>query len=160
MANTNLSTIGRFSSQMLTYLGTQRTVKNVFGGVGNTYKYETGTTVFPSPGSISQAALGAGVVGSYAPSDYNATICYFLSRGASQVYAEAMTGLVIDIALLLGISPAELLIKSESAGMNMFTADAYTAFNLLRDTGNQVGKATSVDNRYSCLLYTSPSPRD
>lgn len=149
MADTSISTIGRFSSQMLTYLGTQKTVKNVFGGVGNTFKYETGTTVFPSPGSISQAALGAGVPGSYSPTEYNTTLCYFLSRGATQVYAQTMTALAIDIAVLIGISTAELLVKSEADGLILFGPDAYRAFNLLRDTGNQLGRATSVDNRYS-----------
>jgi hypothetical protein len=149
MANTNILSIGRFSSQMLTYLGTQRTVKNVFGGIGNTYKYETGTTVYPSPGSVSQAALGAGVVGSYSLSDYNSVLCYFLSRGATQVYAETMTALVIDMATIVGITPGELLVKSEIAGKTIFSSDAYSAFNLLRDTGNQVGRATSVDNKRS-----------
>jgi hypothetical protein len=134
---------------MLTYLGTQRTVKNVFGGVGNTYKYNTGTTVYPSPGSVSQAALGAGVVGSYSLSDYNSVLCYFLSRGATQAYAETMTALAIDIATMLGITPGELLVKSEENGKTVFSLEAYSAFNLLRDTGNQVGRATSVDNKRS-----------
>lgn len=149
MANSNISSIGRFSSQMLTYLGTQRTVKSVFGGVGNTFKYATGTTVFPSPGSVSLAALGAGVPGSYSLSEYNSVLCYFLSRGGSQVYSETMTGLAIDIATILGISPAELLVRSEVNGKTILTPDAYRAFNLLRDTSHQVGRATSVDNRYS-----------
>ena len=81
MAASNIPSIGRFSSQMLTYLGTQRTVENVGGSIANTYKYASGPTVFPSPGSISQAALGAGVVGSFSTSSYDSTKCYFLSRG-------------------------------------------------------------------------------
>lgn len=149
MAASNIPSIGRFSSQMLTYLGTQRTVKVVSSSIANTYKYSTGTTVFPSPGSVSQAALGAGVVGNYSPESYNSTKCYFLSRGASQLYADAMTGLSIDIAAILDISPEELLVRSEITGKTKFTTDAYIAFNKLRDPGNQVGTAVSANNKNS-----------
>lgn len=148
MAST-ISSIGRFSSQMLTYLGTQRTVKIVPGSIDNTFKYATGITVFPNPGSISQAALGAGVVGNYSGATYNSTKCYFLSRGATEVYADTMTGLTIDIANMLGISTAELLVQSEVNGVTTLTSDAYRSFNMLRDSGNQVGTATGVNNRYS-----------
>jgi len=145
----NISSIGRFSSQMLTYLGTQRTVKTVTDGPANTFKYATGTTVFPSPGSASQAALGAGVVGGYSLADYNSTKCYFLSRGATQVYADTMTGMAIDIASTLGISTGVLLAGWEINGLAALTPDAYRAFNLLRDSGNQVGTVTSISNRNS-----------
>ncbi len=145
----SISSIGRFSSQMLTYLGTQRTVKIVPGSIDNTFKYATETTVFPNPGSVSQAALGAGVVGNYSAATYNSTMCYFLSRGATQVYADTMTGLTIDIANMLGISTATLLVQSEVNGVTTLTPDAYRSFNMLRDTGNQVGTATSVNNKYS-----------
>ena len=149
MSNPNAYTLGRFSSQMLTYLGTQRTVKIVTDVLANTYKYSTGSTVFPNPGSLSQATAGEGVVGSYAPNVYNATKCYFLSRGASDVYADTMTGLTIDIAAILGISPANLLVKYEVSGATSLTPDAYGAFNILRSASHQVGTATSVNNKYS-----------
>lgn len=149
MAASNLSSIGRFSSQMLTYLGTQKTVKIVTDALSNTFKYASGPTVFPSPGSISQAALGGGVVGSYSPADYNSTKCYFLSRGATQLYADTMTGLAIDMASTLGISTGSLLTNWEINGLATLTPDAYRAFNLLRDSGNQVGTVTGIDNRNS-----------
>lgn len=145
----NISSIGRFSSQMLTYLGTQKTVKAVTDSSANTFKYSDSPTIFPSPDSISQAALGYGVTGAYSLADYNSTKCYFLSRGATQVYAETMTGLAIDIASSLGISTQELLMSFGSNGQVAFTDNAYRVFNLLRDPGNQVGTVTSVDNRNS-----------
>ena len=80
MANPNITSIGRFSSQMLTYLGTQRTVKSVTGAPANTFKYATGPTVFLPPDSYQQAALDYGVVGNYSPSAYDSTKCYFLSK--------------------------------------------------------------------------------
>lgn len=149
MANSNITSIGRFSSQMLTYLGTQRTVKYSAGAPVNTYKYSTGTTVFPSPGIVSQASLGDGVVGNYSPSVYNSTKCYFLSRGIGQVYADTMTGLAIDMASMLGISTSALLEEVDVSGQLLLTPDAFRAFNMLRDPGNQVGMVTSIDNRYS-----------
>lgn len=149
MANPNIATIGRFSSQMLTNLGTQRTVKTVNGNPTNTFKYSSGPTVFPSAGSIAQSDLGGGVVGNYALSAFDSTKCYFLSRGAGVMYAEAMAGLAIDMASMMGISPQALLEQTETNGKLMFTANAYRAFNNLRDPGNQVGTTTSVDNRYS-----------
>jgi len=149
MAASNIPSIGRFSSQMLTYLGTQRTVENVGGSIANTYKYASGPTVFPSPGSISQAALGAGVVGSFSTSSYDSTKCYFLSRGATQLYADTMTGLTIDIANMLGVTPAALLVASEVNGKTLLSPSSFSAFNILRDPGNQVGTATSVSNKNS-----------
>lgn len=148
-AKQNIASIGRFSSQMLTYLGTQRTVKTVTGIAANTYKYATGPTVFPSPDTVSQSDLGGGVVGNYSSNVFNSTRCYFLSRGAGKMYAEAMTGLAIDMAAILGISVQSLLEQSENNGQLLFTADAYRSFNMLRDPGNQVGIVTSVSNRNS-----------
>lgn len=149
MANSNIATIGRFSSFMLTYLGTQKTVKAVNGVPTNTFKYQTGYTTFPSAGSLSQADLGGGVSGSYSPASYDSTKCYFLSRGVGNVYADTMTGLAMDIATQTGVSPQSLLENAELTGQVYFTDNAYRAFNNLRDPGNQVGTVTSVDNRYS-----------
>lgn len=149
MAKSNIASIGRFSSQMLTYLGTQRTVKSVSGSVANTYKYSTGPTVFPSPDSVSQAALGGGVVGNYSSDVYNSTKCYFMSRGAGDMYAESMAGLAIDMAATLGISTQALLEQTDDSGKLLFTSDAYRTFNMFRDPGNQVGVVTTVRNKDS-----------
>jgi hypothetical protein len=149
VANSNIASIGRFSSQMLTYLGTQKTVKYVNGNPTNTFKYSSGPTTFPSAGSVLQADLGGGVVGNYSPSDYDTTRCYFLSRGASLLYADTMAGLALDMALQMGITPQSLLESSNFNNNLLFSDNAYRAMNNLRDPGNQVGVVTSVDNRYS-----------
>lgn len=149
MANANLVSIGRFSSQMLTYLGTQKTVRYVGGVPTNTFKYATESTTFPNAGSLLQSDLGGGVVGNYSPSSFDSVKCYFLSRGAGNLYAETMAGLAIDMASMLGISPQALLEQTEVGGQLLFSPNAYRAFNNLRDPGNQVGVVTSVDNRFS-----------
>lgn len=149
MANASVASLGRFSSQMLTYFGTQRTVKTVTGNPANTFKYSSGLTVFPNPGSLEQSLLGVGVSGSYSPDQYNNTRSFFLGRGASVMYAETMTGLVIDMATALGVSPQALLEQSEFSGKLLFSSNAYRTFNMLRDPGNQVGIATTADNRNS-----------
>ncbi len=149
MANPNIATIGRFSSQMLTYLGTQKTVKYVNGVPTNTFKYETGFTTFPNAGSTSQAFLGGGVVGNYSPSVFDSTKSYFLSRGAGTVYADTMAAIAIDMAAMTSTTPQALLESAEISGKLFFTDNAYRAFNNLRDPGNQVGTVTSVDNRFS-----------
>lgn len=147
--NSNIPSIGRFSSQMLTYLGTQRTVRSVTGNPTNTFKYSNGRTVFPSAGSVSQAALGEGVVGNFALSAFDSTKCFFLSRGASALYADTMAALAIDMASMLGISPQALLEQSNVTGSLFFTDNAYRSLNVLRDIGNQVGTVTTVSNRFS-----------
>jgi hypothetical protein len=149
VANSNIPSIGRFSSQMLTYLGTQKTVRTVNGNPTNTFKYNSGDTVFPSAGSVSQAALGGGVVGNYSPAAYNSTKCYFLSRGAGTMYADTMSGLAIDIAATIGVTPQALLEQSEVEQKLLLSPNAYRTFNLYRDPGNQVGVVTTVNNRYS-----------
>lgn len=150
MANdSNVASIGRFSSQMLTYLGTQKTVTDVNGNPTNTFKYATGPTTFPSAGSLLQADLGGGVVGNYSPSSFDSTKCYFLSRGVGPLYADTMAALAIDMSAQLGISTQSLLQSSEFSGKLFFTDNAYRSLNNLRDPGNQVGVVTSVDNRNS-----------
>jgi hypothetical protein len=134
---------------MLTYLGTQKTVKTVNGVPTNTFKYSTGGTVFPNAGSLLQSDLGGGVVGNYSAMSFDFTKCYFLSRGAGPLYADTMAALAIDMASQLGISPQKLLESVEANGQLYFTENAYRALNNLRDTGNQVGTVTSVNNRRS-----------
>lgn len=151
MADPNITTIGRFSSQMLTYLGVQRTVKSVDNNPTNTFKYATDYVTFPSAGSVSQADLGGGVQGSYSPDTYNSTRCFFLSRGASQVYADTITALVIDTATMLGVSPQSLLEEAERSGRFEFTDVAYRGLNVLRDPGNQIGIVNTPSNRNSIL---------
>ena len=149
MSNANIAAIGRFSSQMLTYLGTQKTVKTVNGAYVNTFKYATGTTVFPDAGSLLQSRLGSGVVGNFSATAYDSTRSYFLSRGASATYADTMTALTIDIALALGISPQSLLEQSDISSKLSLSPNAYRLFNELRDPSHQVGVVTTVLNKTS-----------
>ena len=149
VANPNIATIGRFSSQMLTFLGTQKTVKILNGVPTNTFKYESGTTVFPSAGSVLQSDLGGGVVGNYSSNAYDSTRCFFLSRGVGSLYADTMTGLAIDMAAQLNITPQALLEQTELTGRLAFSPNSYRAFNNLRDPGNQVGIVTTANNKYS-----------
>lgn len=150
-ADSNISSIGRFSSQMLTYLGTQKTVQSVTGSVVNTYKYANGPTFFPSPDSIAQSDLGGGVVGSYDPFVFDSIKCHFLSRNASIVYAETMAAMVIDVATMTDTSPFEIIEQMNGSSQMFFTENSYRAFNNLRDPGNQVGTVTSINNKKSLV---------
>jgi hypothetical protein len=149
MANANISTIGRFSSQMLTYLGTQKTVRTVTGTPSNTFKYSFGPTVFPNPGSMRQSDLGGGVSGAWSPVYFDSIKAFFLSRGATQVYADTMAAMTLDIAAVLQVTPQSLIEKSEFVGQLRLDPNAYRVFNELRDPGHQLGTATSVKNRNS-----------
>lgn len=150
MAKSTLASLGRFSSQMLTYLGTQRTVKITGGSqYSNTFKYRTEPTVFPPADSAQQALFWDGVSGAWNPNSFDSTKCFFMSRGASAVYAETMTGLAIDIASIIGVSPQAFLERVSNGKQLALTMDAYRAFNDLRDPAHQVGVVTTVDNRFS-----------
>ena len=149
VANSNIASIGRFSSQMLTYFGTQKTVKNVGGTYQNTFKYASGPTTFVDAGSLLQSGLGEGVVGNFSLSAYDSTKSYFLSRGTGAAYAETMTSLAIDIASTLGISPQALLEQSEVSSKLIMSPNAYRLFNEFRDTTHQVGVVTTVRNKSS-----------
>ena len=134
---------------MLTYLGTQKTVKNVNGTYENTFKYSTGPVAFIDPGSLLQSALGSGVVGNFSPAAYDSTRSYFLSRGVGAAYADTMTAMTIDIAAALGVSPQSLLEQSEISSKLLLSSSAYQLFNEFRDTTHQIGIVTSVTNRNS-----------
>ena len=149
MANSNIASLGRMSSQMLTYLGTQRTIQNVGGSYVNTFKYVYGPTTFVDAGSLLQSELGGGVVGNFSPTSFDSTKSYFLSRSVGSMYADTMTALAIDIAATIGISPQTLLERSETKlGMSL-TPNAYRVFNEMRDPTHQVGTITTVTNRKS-----------
>ena len=134
---------------MLTYLGVQRTVKNVNGSSTNTFAYSQGTTTYVNAGSSMQSNLGLGVVGAYSPTDYDTTKSYFLSRGATPMYADTMTALLIDMALMIGVTPQSLVEQSDFSGSLSFSDNAYRAMNNLRDPGNQIGTATDINNSLS-----------
>ena len=153
MANQNIATLGRFSSQMLTYLGTQRTVKIINGQPQNTFTYNTSSVTYTDPGAANQADLGGGVVGNYAPNTYNSVTSYFLSRGVGPAYADTMAGLAIDMASMTGVDPIAMLEQSEFSGRLLFTDNTYRAMNNLRDPGNQLATVTSVDNIFSIQAY-------
>lgn len=72
-----------------------------------------------------------------------------MSRGASQVYADTMAAMTLDIAAILGVTPQSLLEKSEFVGQLRLDANAFRSFNALRDPSHQVGTATDVSNRAS-----------
>jgi len=149
MADNNIPGLGRFSSQMLSYLGTQRTASVTPSGVYNVFKYTTGDTTFTSPGSAKMGNLGAGVVGNVSGGTFDQIKCYYLSRGASQVYADTMTMLTVDIAATLGITPMVLIERAQHDGKVLFSDATMTAFNNLRDPSHQVANSTSINNRQS-----------
>lgn len=141
--------VGRFSSQMLTYFGVQKTVVNTGGLNSNTFKYKTSDTTYIDPGNVASTLLATGVSGGYSPGTYDYTISYFISRGAGVLYASTMASLAIDIATALNIPVHLLLERSESSGKTSFDTSAYEMFNKLRDPGHQVGHVTTVLNRNS-----------
>lgn len=149
MADNNIPGLGRFSSQMLSYLGTQRTVSVTPTGIYNVFKYALGPTTYPSPGSKRMSALGFGVVGSLSGGTYDKIRSYYISRGASIVYADTMTMLTVDIAISLGVTPISLIEKVEREGKVLFTDDMMIAFNTLRDPSHQVSRSVNVNNRNS-----------
>ncbi len=150
MANSNISSIGRFSSQMLSYLGTQRSVQVVDGVFANVFTYPTTSNeIYPSPSSAQLYQYGVQVVGNISPTMYDNIKCFFLSRGASSVYADTMTALVADISTVLNVSPQALLESSEVNGQFVLANSAYQAFNELRDPANQIGQVTPISNRNS-----------
>ena len=149
MANSNLASLGRMSSQMLTYLGTQRTIKDVGGSYVNTFKYVYGPTTFVDAGSLLQSELGGGVVSNFSPTSYDSTKSYFLSRSVGSMYADTMTALTLDMSSIMGISPQTFLERSESQAGFTLLPNAYRVFNELRDPTHQVGTVTTVTNRTS-----------
>ena len=147
----NISSTGRFSSQMLTYLGAQRIVQNINGSPANVFSYATGPVSYINAGSFLQSTLGNGVVGSYSSTIYNYVRCYFLSRGVGNTYADTMAAITIDVASIMGVTPQNLLEQSESFSKLMFSPDAFRFFNELRDPSHQIGKATTPSNSKSLL---------
>lgn len=149
MADNNIPSLGRFSSQMLTYLGTQRYVSTGASGSYNTFKYNTKPSVYVDPDSKKLSRIGAGVPGQTTGNIFDRTKAYFKSRGASEVYADSMALLVIDTAQILGVTPLSLIERSERDRRFLLSNNAMTAFNTLRDPGHQVSSTSETQNRQS-----------
>lgn len=141
MADSKISTMGRFSSQMLSYLGAQRSSTGAIKyHIDDSPIYPRSTVPFENRGRVP---------GSYSPTTYNTTRCFFLSRGASDVYADTMSALAVDTASLMGIPVHEFLQLVEQSGRLTLTPEASQAINMLRDPGNQLDRVKSVNNRTS-----------
>ena len=149
--NTATSTLGRFSAQMLTYLGTQRTVQNYNGAIANTFKYANGPIVYPSPDSILRGFDAPTDTGNYSPDTYNTITCFNLANGANNMYADTMAALTIDVAASMSISPVQLLFQSGTAGVLSLQSAGYASINQLRDPGNQIGNGAPISNSKSLI---------
>lgn len=136
---------------MLTYLGAQKIVKNTEGSSANTFKFPSGTIYSSPAGTYSIPTNEVGSVGSISPDVYNSTKCFFTSRGCTAVVAETMTSITADMAELLGISVQSLLEQVDKNGKFQYSDDAYRAFNILRDPGNQVSTTKAALNSNSIV---------
>ena len=148
-SNSSTMVTGRFASQMLGTFGQQRTIKTVQGVVANTFKYLSSTSIYSGP-SPSVGTLTSNTEEGYcSPDVYNQTRCYYIDRGAGDMYADTMTMLSVDMGRMLGVSTLNLLEQSEVGGKLDFSDRAYYEMNKLRDSGNQLTVATTVNNRRS-----------
>jgi hypothetical protein len=93
--------------------------------------------------------LGIGVVGAVSGDVFDRVKSYYLSRGASQTYADTMTLLTVDISIVLGVTTISLIERVEREGKVLFTDSMLSAFNALRDPSHQIAQTTNVNNRIS-----------
>lgn len=149
-SNSSTTNTGRFSAQLLSSMGIQRTIRTVQGAVANTFKYATGDGTMQGILPMrSMASTTATEPGYCSPSVYNQTRCFYLDRGASSAYADTMTIVSLDMGRLLGISTANLLEQSEVSGKMDFSDVAYYVMNSLRSRGDQVAAVSITNNRRS-----------
>ena len=142
-----MTTVQRFSSQMLGYLGAQRTTINTNGTVTNAIKYHVDDwPIYPPATSVTRTT---GEWGNYSPDVYNFTRCYFLSRGAGDAYSDTMSALAMDTSALMGISITKFLALVDQGGHLQLPPSAQHAMNMLRSPGNQLSTVKPANNRTS-----------
>jgi len=91
------------------------------------------------------------VLGNVSSATFDVIKGYFLSRGASDTYADTMTMLVVDISAILNITPMSFVAQIDQQGIVTFTSDFLSAFNMLRNPSNQASTASTVNNRLSSV---------
>jgi hypothetical protein len=148
VSNTNVASTGRFSSQILTYLGTQKVVKNVTGQPENTFTYAMGPTTYIP---VDSQYDPNNVAGSFSPDNYNFTRCYFLSRGASAAFADSLASIIMDISTARAITPQTLLDTENILGKLSLSNDSIALFNQLRDPSHQISTVTTAINADSLV---------
>lgn len=146
---THVTSVGRFSSQMLSQRGASRDLKFVDGRMSNVFSNSKGGEYYPSVDAIVSGNHNV-FTGSVNSNVFSAVKAFFSGRGASETQANTMALLVIDVSKALGVSPVSL-IEQTGVGKIMFSEETYRIFNQLRPPTNQTGKMKNVDNRASMI---------
>lgn len=147
---TNITgTATRFAAQMLSAFGMQRAVTTSTGSVGNTFKYVTGTPVYIDPVAVNSITQPGLTVGYCSPTAYNQARCFYIDRGASELYADTMVMITEDLRRMLGTTTVNLLEQSSVMGKIDFSGITYYQLNKLREPGNQVAKSSAINNTQS-----------
>lgn len=139
----------RFATQMLAAFGVQRTVTTTTGSVGNTFKYGTGTPVYTDPVGANNITQPGLAVGYCSPTAYNQARCFYIDRGASELYADTMVMITEDLRRMLGTTTGNLLEQFSVLGKIDLSGVAYYQLNKLREPGNQVAKSSATNNTQS-----------
>lgn len=144
-------TVGRFSSQLLNYRGSEKKIRLIGDTLQNTFdNSSTGSDVAVG---IDSASLATNTLqkGSIKGIVYSALKAFFVSRGVGVTNANALALLTIDAAKISGVSPMSVIedILQKNSKKIQFKNDIIISHNLLREPGNQLGKTNTVNNKKS-----------
>jgi len=109
------------------------------------YFLENSTISFPLPEASSEILKGLLPDTPINPAQLDIIKAKLVSIGFKDKSANVMAQVLFGIAEQEGVDPFDYFDVNERTVK--FTADAYTAMNILRPKGNQVGIATPTNNR-------------
>lgn len=121
----------RFSSQMLNSFGESAINSFTPGDTSNISKIHINDSKLYSKYS--------GESGYYSPGTYNTVTAFFISRGASPLYANTMGSVVVDMSRDTGYSIFQIMENIDDLSSLGATDALIKSFNELRDASNQVG---------------------
>jgi hypothetical protein len=142
--------VNRTSTSLVRFLGTQLSAEisraqfsNVFRSGQSTERTITPSVIRLTSGNLVPAAINI--------DEFYAAAAFLESRGISQLVAQAMAVVFVDVAKNQNVGVMRLLDSADSESISLVRKEVYQIINQLRDSTSQLSNAPAAQNANSLV---------